>query len=83
MMEWGSSSYLTAMSERGIRIATINLTQGYVAFENGLYLPIVLMRDADGDITADDDECRAIDFGTDEVGFGSVTVNAIHTDVGQ
>jgi hypothetical protein len=65
---------LRAMADAGVKLSLINLSEGWVAFENGAVLPITEMRDRDGDVTVDPSECAVIDFGTEEAGFGETLV---------
>lgn len=65
---------INAMMDAGVRLAAINLSRGYVAFDNGLTLPIIRMRDRDGQTTQDAEECFVLDFGDTEIGFGTVRV---------
>lgn len=65
---------LNAMRDAGVRIDAINLSRGYVAFANGLCVPILNMLDAEGRPTDDPEDCWRIEFGTSDLGLGSVGI---------
>ena len=67
---------LTAMADAGVRLSSVYLHRGTVSFENGVVLPIVEMRDDDGDVTVDPEDCTEIDFGTKEFGYGTIAIQS-------
>jgi hypothetical protein len=61
---------LDLMYSRGVRIAIINLQEGYVCFEDSTVAPINLMFDGEGNVVLDWEDAVACEFGNTALGYG-------------
>jgi len=65
------------LMEADVRIERAYVESQFILFENGIVLPITCWFDADGNVTEDVMEVCAIEFGSDEDGWGEMAVDGI------
>ena len=71
---------INAMRDRGVTLETINWKEGWVAFSNGIKLPIVALYDADGFRVEEWEDARTYDFGDPRFGYGTAKCASDHVE---